>query len=119
MWQGFEKNDFEAVVDLGRILTATQLRTDYLQDIEARIFLPTSVEYAVSTDGKEFKVVATVANDMSADKAGAFVRQFVAKLDGTQVRYIRVIAKNLGLCPPGHRQAGQPARLFIDEIVVQ
>ena len=119
LWQGFEKNDFEAVVDLGRVLTANQLRTDYLQDIEARIFLPTSVEYAVSTEGKEFKVVATVANDMPADKAGVFVKQFVAKLAATQVRYIRVIAKNLGLCPPGHRQAGQPARLFIDEIVVQ
>lgn len=119
LWQGFEKTDFEAVVDLGRNLPVAQLRTDYLQDIEARIFLPVAVEYAVSTDGKEFRIAATVATDMPADKAGAFIKQFVAQLDKTPVRYIRVRAKNLGVCPPGHRQAGQPARLFIDEVIVQ
>jgi beta-galactosidase len=119
LWQGFEKSDFEAVVDLGRNMPVAQLRTDYLQDIEARIFLPATVEYAVSTDGKEFKTVATIANDMSVDKAGAFIKQFIARLDKTPVRYVRVRAKNLGVCPSGHRQAGQPARLFIDEIIVQ
>ncbi|MGA2262461.1 MAG: beta-galactosidase GalA, partial [Acidobacteriota bacterium] len=119
LWQGFEKNDFEAEVDLIKITPISQIRCNFLQDIEARVFPPTSVEYSVSEDGKDFKIVATIANDVPADLAGARIKQFTAKLNKISARFIRVRAKNIGVCPPGHRQAGQNARLFIDEIIVQ
>jgi hexosaminidase len=35
------------------------------------------------------------------------------------VRYIRVLAKNRGSCPDWHPGAGNPAWLFIDEVVVE
>ena len=33
-------------------------------------------------------------------------------------RYLRVRAANVGTLPAGHRAAGQPAWLFVDEILV-
>jgi hypothetical protein len=35
------------------------------------------------------------------------------------VKYIRVNAGNAGVCPPGHSGEGQPAWLFVDEILIQ
>ena len=40
------------------------------------------------------------------------------RFPGTNVRFLRIIAKNHGLIPPGANGAGQPAWLFVDEVSV-
>ena len=37
----------------------------------------------------------------------------------TKARYIKVIAKNQGVCPDWHVGEGQPAWIFADEIVIE
>ena len=34
-------------------------------------------------------------------------------------RYIKVVAKNVGVCPPWHNGAGGEAWVFADEIIVK
>jgi hexosaminidase len=36
----------------------------------------------------------------------------------TQARYVKIVAENIGICPKGHWGEGNPAWLFIDEIMV-
>jgi beta-galactosidase len=117
LWQGFEKNDLEAVIDLGKNVQISRIYSNYLQDIDSWIFLPTQVEYALSEDGKTFTTVAVLPDDVPAEKPGAFVKSFSARIDPTSTRYVRVHAKNIGLCPPWHRSAGGKAWLFVDEVV--
>jgi hexosaminidase len=38
---------------------------------------------------------------------------------GNSYRYIRVVAKNLGTCPPGHPGSGKKSWLFVDEVTVE
>jgi hypothetical protein len=37
---------------------------------------------------------------------------------GVKARYIRVVAKNTGVCPAWHLGKGEKAWMFVDEIVV-
>ena len=46
-WQGYEFNDFEAVVDLDREATISEISSRFYQKILSWIFLPESVEYFV------------------------------------------------------------------------
>jgi hypothetical protein len=34
-------------------------------------------------------------------------------------RFVKIFAKNIGVCPPGHKWAGRKAWLFVDEVMVE
>ena len=118
-WQGFEGTDLEAVVDLGQPRPVRNIATRCLQNINAWIFLPTSVEYAVSEDGRTFEIVAALTNDVSPRLADVLVKEFAAPLDGRTARFVRVRAKAVGLVPEWHHGAGGKAWLFVDELVIE
>jgi hexosaminidase len=118
-WQGFEGVDLEAVIDLGRARPVRGLAMRSLQNINSWIFLPTTVEFAVSEDGKEYETVAAVANDVSPRDAEVVIKEFTARLDGRRARFVRVLARSLGAVPDWHYGAGGKAWLFADEIVVE
>lgn len=117
-WQGFEGDDLEAVIDLGRTERISAVTVGFLQNINAWVFPPASVEFLVSADGKEFETVATVPSDDSTQTADIVIEDFAARLSGVKARYLKVLAKTIGVCPPGHPGAGGKAWIFADEIIV-
>jgi len=46
------------------------------------------------------------------------IKDFEVKVN-TNARYVKVIAKNLGIIPQWHPGAGYLAYIFIDEIIVE
>jgi hexosaminidase len=118
-WQGFEGTDVDAVIDLGRPRDVHKIAARFLQDINAWIFLPATVEFAVSGNGKDFVKVAEIGNDISPRQADIVIKEFGASFAPRQARYVRVRAKTIGAVPDWHFGAGGKAWLFTDEIVVE
>lgn len=121
-WLGFEGNEFKAVVDLGKKTNIDTLRTDFLQEVKSWIWLPKSVEYYVSNDGKHFTKVGEVKNNIDEKKEGIFTHQFVCKVKNVKARYVKVKTKSLIHCPRwhiGYNNGAGKAWLFVDEIVVK
>ena len=118
-WQGFEKNDFEAVVDLGKIEPVNEIKVGFLQDVNSWIFYPKQVEISVSTDGVNFDHVTVIKNEFPDTEYGGMTQDFSVKLDGIEKRYVKVKALNHGPCPEWHLGAGGDTWLFLDEIVVE
>ena len=83
------------------------------------IYLPSSIEFSISDDGKAFRPVATVKPDLAPQVAGPVRREFAAEKLDARGRYVRVKAVNLGTIPEGQPAAGVKAWLFVDEIAVQ
>lgn len=117
-WQGFEGPDLDAVIDLGGQRKVGRISVRFLQNINAWIFLPTAVEFAVSADGWEFETVAQVANDVSPRLAEVTIKEFAAALGPRRTRFVRVLARAVGAVPAWHHGAGGKAWLFADEIVL-
>ena len=118
-WQGYEGNDLNAVVDLGKIEKISLIDASFLQNTGSWIFYPAEINYYVSTDGKKFtKVFETKNNDDQAHSENG-IKDFDKKLDGVKARYVKVIAKNVGECPAWHVAAGSKAWLFVDEISIK
>ena len=107
-WQGFEGVDLDATIDLGQVTNIRTLSSTYLQNTPLGIYLPTEVKYLVSVDGRQFDVVATLAVDVGAQKAGPFIRAFSAELTNVSARHVRVQAKSIhadpGRAPCGRKQ---------------
>jgi hypothetical protein len=89
-----------------------------LQDANSWIFFPPYVEFSFSDDGKTFNQSVRILNDKSQHDEHAQVFRFTQPVKGLHTRYIKVFAKNVGICPSWHRGAGGKAWLFVDELTV-
>jgi hypothetical protein len=118
-WLGFEGNDLEAVIDLGQLRPVNEVFTTFLQFNQAWIFLPTDAAFSVSKDGKNFSDPVSVPAADLPQKTGSFMQEYRAIFGGESVRYVKVRANSLKVCPPWHGGHGQPCWIFCDEIVVK
>ena len=117
-WLGFEADDMTATLDLGRAQPIRKITAGFLQQQGSWIFLPSHVTCSVSIDGKTWTTLAEVTYPES-QTAEVLIKDCVFDAGETSARYIRVVARNLGTCPPWHEGAGSNAWLFVDEIFVE
>ena len=117
-WQGYYGVDLIATVDLGQSKKINRLAGSFLQEIYSWIWMPTEVEYFVSDDGKNFRSVGKVKNEVPQDADGAFIQEMEVR-PRTNARYVKMVAKTIGTCPEGHVGAGQKAWIFCDELVIE
>lgn len=117
-WHGFSGKDLIATIDLGEEKGLRSLSLGCLQNYRDWIMLPQWVKFEISTDGKSFTEVKTVANDISVNEQAAVIKDFTASFPEQKARFIRVTAKMLDQLPKGHAGEGKPAWIFADEIVV-
>jgi arylsulfatase len=117
-WLGFEGDDLEAVIDLGRPVTVRRVGIDCLRAQISWIFLPQWVEFAVSADGDDWQTLGRVPVTLEQNPRTGTER-VAAEVRAGPVRYVRVRARNLGECPEWHPGAGGEAWLFVDEIFVE
>jgi predicted alpha-1,2-mannosidase len=118
-WQGYQGVGLDAVVDLGSERPIDRVAAGFLQDQNSWIFMPMEVEFALSADGDRFDVVGVVPNDVPPEADGPIVKDFSKEGVNRTARYVRVRARNIGLCPDWHKGAGHKAWIFSDEIVIE
>jgi len=119
LWQGFQGDDFEALIDLGKITEFSHLEAGFYQREASWIFYPQFVDFYISDDGQDYILLEKIKCDVSPKDEKAARKQFVlASTEVHSARYVKVLAKNIGLCPSWHRGAGDKAWLFADEIII-
>ncbi|MBP1648343.1 MAG: hypothetical protein H6Q30_1788, partial [Bacteroidetes bacterium] len=117
-WLGFQGEDLDVTVDLGEARLVKTITAGFLSDQRRWVFLPVAAEYAVGTTRKNLRTVYT--RHFEAEKLEQpSVRDISAKVNPVRARYVRIRAKNVGVCPPWHPGAGGKAWIFIDEISVR
>ncbi|WP_374551489.1 GH92 family glycosyl hydrolase [Flavobacterium sp.] len=120
-WQGYQSQDFEAIVDLQSEKKVSNFSATFLQDQRSWIMMPTKVEYYSSSDNINFTLITTVANDVDPKKDENTIKDFnFTSSKPINARYIKVKAYNFGKLPEWH--LGFPyngdAFIFIDEITI-
>lgn len=117
-WQGYNPDDLIAILDLGQVKPINKVSIGTLQDSRAWIVFPRYVQYWVSDDGKEYKLLATVNTKVDIKDLDVQTQEFSADLH-TNARYIKVVAKQYGPLPEWHGSKGSPSYIFADEITVE
>ena len=104
-WLGFHRRNLDAVISLGAPTSINTLSTGFLQQLSVGVYLPESVEYAVSRNGVTFEVVGVV---QAPEHDGTDVRLVyrIGGLDLYKIRLVRVRANYV------------KEWLFADEIMV-
>lgn len=117
-WQGYQSQDFEAVIDLQKKMTVKTINAGFLQDSRSWILMPKRLEYYASDDNKNFTLIKAVDINVETTDYNVFIKDFKEDVY-TNARYIKVIAKNYGPLPEGHQGYGGDAFIFIDEITIR
>ena len=118
-WQGYQYQDFEAVVDLGKTETVKNVSAEFLQDALSYIYMPTYVDFSVSNDSIHFTPVAHVVNTIADTMETPTIKSLGKEIPAQQVRYVKVFAKNYGQLPKWHPGYPDSAFIFIDEIEIK
>ena len=117
---GFLGKDLDATIDLGTTIDISKVTLHLLGQNGSWIYLPSQIEVSYLPDAALTPEVSNNAPkqlrliDPVKDKnAPHFVFQ-----SSQHCRYIRIVARNYGIIPPGNPGAGKPAWLFVNEIEV-
>ncbi len=113
-WLGYEGVNSEIILDMGERRRVQGAGISCLRLISSWIFLPVQIDFLASTDGSDFKLVKTVTPEPATDADSNSSVEFNANFD-VQARYIKIIARNQGVCPAWHAGAGGKSWLFVDE----
>ena len=119
-WQGFQGQDFNCIVDLGKITAIQYVTTNFLQDTRSWILYPKQVSYEISEDGINYKPFGVIENGVAADDYNLQIRTFLHNNKvNANARYVKIKAINFGKLPDWHQGSGGDAFIFIDEIEVR
>jgi predicted alpha-1,2-mannosidase len=120
-WQGYQSQDFEAVIDMQSTREISQITANFLQDTRSWILMPTKVEYYISDDNVNFTIFDTQDNTIDPKEYKSVIKGFKSVKKPVKARYVKVKATNFGKLPEWHQ--GFPfdgeAFIFVDEITVE
>jgi hexosaminidase len=115
-WLGWRGDDMEAIIDFGKAESLKKVGIHVLNRGGSRVYTPSELQVATSSDGKSFTVVGSTP-DFQQDQSETS-GNMVVDLKTTTTRYLKVVAKNYSKIPEGKTGAGESALMLIDEIIV-
>jgi len=109
-WLGWNSNNLDVIINLKNQEEISHIQVGFLDEELSWIYLPKTVEFFISNDGKTFTPIGT-----TTVKDNRFA---ILEFNKLKARYIKIIATNFGNIPSGNPGAGEPAWLFCDEIQI-
>lgn len=111
-WLGWLGDDVTLTLDLDQNTNISEVRIGAMDYQAAGIYFPIKFEVAISTDGKNYREVAT-HNEPCVVRGKPSLKDFILKFNPQDARYIKLSLKNVKTPPKGG-----DAWLFIDEVLV-
>ncbi|HRH66795.1 MAG TPA: GH92 family glycosyl hydrolase [Bacteroidia bacterium] len=118
-WQGYQGEDFIAIIDFGAVQKISEVGAGFLQDVSPWILFPKKVEFFTSNDGKHFSSVLKIFNTIPDTDGKPQIKDFSGKINPISSRYLKVVATTYGPLPSWHPGAGYDSHIFVDEIFVK
>ncbi|MBN2279433.1 MAG: DUF4838 domain-containing protein [Candidatus Marinimicrobia bacterium] len=116
-WLGWEAEDFDLLLDLGKITSGRTIKTNSLYDQNSWILHPKQVECLISKEGRNFATLGNI--EVSGDQRDEErIRSYIFQ-SGENFRYVKIRIRGTKALPDWHPSAGGKSWVFIDEITVQ
>ena len=127
-WVAYKGKHMDFILDLGAVMAIKSVEMDFL-NVQAQanwhqLILPKFVTYAISQDGVNYSDPIQINNPHNPNPAEnpEIVKlpflSFKTNYKNTKARYLKVHAESELKMPNWHINAGKPAILYADEIVV-
>jgi len=119
LWQGWNGENAEFVIDLGKTETVHRITIGTLIDQNSWIFAPESIQCSFSTNGQSFSSSKTIDLDAFIEHKEAKIENVVLEIELVKARYIKFIAKKIAALPEWHAYKGSDAWIVLDEVIIE
>ena len=118
-WQGYFGEDILAEVKFDQPRKINEVGISCIRDQKSWIFLPSEIQIEVSTDGILFEKMESIkiSKAQISDKNPAVFEFKTPNSDSSDIKAIRYVVKNPGVCPDWHLGKGNKTWLFVDEFI--
>ncbi|QZT37596.1 family 20 glycosylhydrolase [Halosquirtibacter xylanolyticus] len=116
-WCTFD-NNMDVEIQLCKSINISKVQFAALRFTHQRYYLPTSITIEGSSDGINFKQIGHLNCKEQAIIQGRDIENLSIPCKASNIKYVRVHAKNITKIPKSHSKQGQHAKLRIDEIVI-
>lgn len=117
-WPSYD--DVTVTVDLERCEPLRQLTVGCIANYGMGVHLPAHVAVALSDDNETYAEVAVrdfTPEELFREETSR--EDLTFDLSGRKARYVQLRFRGAGPCPEGHVRAGQPARVYMDELIIE
>jgi len=118
-WIGFHGMDVEAILSFHKYTDIKSVSIGFLNKRGSWIFLPDEITVLASVNGNRYSEIGKVTPENIQAYFNKGRAEIKVGIKPAKTKFIKVIAKNIGTCPPGHSGEGEPAWLFVDEIIIE
>jgi hypothetical protein len=118
-WLGFLGGDLVATIDLESPTELHELGVDVLQSTRVGVMLPRRVEFAVSDDGSEFRILGELSPKAATGHTSPQTKTLKIDVSGERARYIRAKVVNAGRLPEWIGEGATEGWLFVGELIVR
>ena len=118
-WQGWEEDDLDVVIDLGKTETISRFSAGFLENQSSWIFLPTRITVSFSENGRSYSNAQNVT--ITDGEQYGIPNRVLVELNNINAkgRFVKVQATNRNTCPDWHASAGEKAWIFADELILE
>ena len=118
-WQGYQDQDFVAVIDLQKEIEIKKFGGGFLQDARPWIWMPTKIEFEVSNDGENFTRAADIKTDVAPEDMTPQIKDYFAEIAPTKATF-RARSRLQSRQNPRVASGRRKRRIFfVDEILIQ
>ena len=119
MWLGFSGNNLDVVLELSKAIELQQVVVSFAHVPDAWAFAPTAVQVYVSEDGVNFSPSIDAKLKYAPEEQSMNSPQKVSvivEVNRPDVKFVRLVAKNMGRIPAWHKARGLRPWIMVDEI---
>ncbi len=117
-WQGWEGENLDVVIDLGKLESIENISLGFLEAHGSWIFFPTDIIVSFSDEGDSFKYEKKISLSDGENYCKNNRKVMNMNSLNSSARFVRVQAINRKVCPDWHDGAGGKAWIFADEIII-
>ena len=119
-WAGWHSRDAEFVIDLGEVQHINNAKLGTLAFSQTCVAMPEKVDMYVSSDGKDFTLIATEETPEALIYAkNPTIYDIDFGRQDVDARFVKFVAKTPGNIPAGYPREGAPVWMYFDEVVIE
>lgn len=118
-WLGFSGNNLDVVLELSKAIELQQVVVNFAHVPDAWAFAPTAFDVYVSSDGENYSQAIKAKLKYAPEEQSMNSPQLVTitvEVNQTDVKYVRLVAKNMGRIPAWHKARGLRPWIMLDEV---
>lgn len=121
-WLGFSANNLDVVFELSKSIELQQVNVSFAHVPDAWAFAPTGVQVYVSADGENYSPAINAKLKYAPEEQSMNSPQKVkvtVEVNKADVKYVRLVAKNMGRIPSWHKARGLKPWIMVDEVELE